>query len=56
VQVGDDYEATLKRVYQEGSQVRLKAGNPAYADIVVPAEEVKVAGVFRGLIRHAGHA
>lgn len=56
VQVGSDYEATLKRVYMEGAQIRLKAGNPDYADIVVPAEEVKVAGVFRGLIRHADHA
>jgi repressor LexA len=46
-------EATLKRVYLEGKRVRLKAGNPAYPDRVVPAAEVKIAGVFRGLIRHA---
>ncbi|MEI6350270.1 MAG: S24 family peptidase [Verrucomicrobiota bacterium] len=49
-------EATLKRFYLEGAQgrtVRLKAANPAYADLVVPAEEVKIAGVFRGLIRYA---
>ena len=51
--VGDDYEATLKRVHVEGTTVRLKAGNPNYADIVVPANEVKIAGVFRGLVRHA---
>lgn len=50
--VGDEYEATLKRVHVEGATVRLKAGNPSYADIVVPAGEVKIAGVFRGLIRH----
>jgi len=49
-----DYEATLKRVYREGPQVRLQAGNPAYADILLPAGDVKIAGVFRGLIRHAG--
>ncbi len=49
-----DCEATLKRVYQEGSQVRLKAGNPAYADLLLPAAGVRIAGVFRGLIRHAG--
>ncbi len=48
-----DYEATLKRVYREGSRVRLKAGNPAYADMVLPASDIKIAGVFRGLIRHA---
>lgn len=53
VMVGEDYEATLKRVYVEGPTVRLKAGNPNYADIVAPANEVKTAGVFRGLIRHA---
>lgn len=49
-------EATLKRFYLEGAhghKVRLKASNPAYADIVVLAEEVKIAGVFRGLIRYA---
>lgn len=50
-----DCEATLKRFYLEnrGRTVRLKASNPAYADIVVPANEVKIAGVFRGLIRYA---
>jgi len=57
VMVGCDQgecEATLKRFYLEaGGVVRLKAGNPAYADIVVPASEVKIAGVFRGLIRYA---
>jgi repressor LexA len=48
-----DYEATLKRVYREGAKVRLKASNPAYDDRVLPASDVKIAGVFRGLIRHA---
>ena len=53
VAVGDAWEATLKRVHVEGATVRLKAGNPNYADLIVPACEVKIAGVFRGLIRHA---
>ncbi len=48
---GGDYEATLKRVYREGSRVRLKAANPAYPDRVVPGEAVQVVGVFRGLVR-----
>jgi len=51
-----DCEATLKRFYLEGPggrTARLKASNPAYADIVVPSSEVKIAGVFRGLIRYA---
>ena len=48
-----DYETTLKRVYREGNQVRLKASNPVYADLLLPANAVTIAGVFRGLIRHA---
>jgi len=51
-EAGGDCEATLKRVYPEGEKVRLKASNPDYADIVVPAARVKIAGVFRGLVRH----
>lgn len=51
--VGDDREATLKRVFPEGTLVRLRAAHPAYRDIVVPAETVTVAGVFRGLVRQA---
>lgn len=53
VLVGDAYEATLKHVIpmpQEGT-VRLRASNPGYRDLVAPVEEVKIAGVFRGLIR-----
>ena len=53
VLVGEDYEATLKRVHVEGAIVRLKASNPKYADILAPTDEVKIAGVFRGLVRHA---
>ena len=53
--VGDGYEATLKHVHFEKHRVRLRASNPAYADLFVPSEEWRgVAGVFRGLIRHAG--
>jgi repressor LexA len=51
--VGDAFEATLKHVFVEKSVVRLKASNPAYADLVVPHSEWRgVAGVYRGLIRH----
>ena len=55
VHVGTDYEATLKHVIFEPRKpkVILRASNPKYQDIVVPAEEVKVAGVFRWLVRHA---
>lgn len=53
VLVGETCEATLKHFLPmpESGQVRLRASNPAYHDIVVPGDGVKVAGVFRGLIR-----
>jgi repressor LexA len=57
VLVGDAHEATLKRIIPgaDPATLTLRASNPAYPDIIVPAAEVKVAGVFRGLIRHASH-
>ena len=51
--VGDEREATLKRVYFEKDRVRLRASNPAYPDVLVPGESISFAGVFKGLIRHA---
>jgi len=53
VHVGDEYLATLKRVCfsRDRRKVTLKASNPDYSDVVVPAKIVRVAGVFRGLIR-----
>ena len=33
------------------NQLLLRASNPAYADILLPASSVRIAGVFRGLIR-----
>ena len=55
VLVGEAYEATLKRMMlvPEKSEIILRASNPRYPDLVMKAERVKVAGVFRGLIRHA---
>lgn len=56
VQIVDEagqYEATLKHVHllPQKNQVRLRASNPNYEDIIVPAETVEVVGVYRGLIR-----
>jgi len=34
--------------------VRLKASNPAFQDIVVPAESVYFAGLLKGVVRHVG--
>ncbi|HET9523778.1 MAG TPA: S24 family peptidase, partial [Terrimicrobiaceae bacterium] len=55
VLVGDAHEATLKRVLlaPEKSEIILRASNPRYPDFVARAQDVKVAGIFRGLIRHA---
>jgi len=44
-------DATLKRLYREGPLVRLQPANPAFEPISVPADEVQVRGVVRGLIR-----
>lgn len=53
VQVEGD--ATLKHFHQEPGtdKVILRASNPNYQDIVVPAETVQIVGAFRGLIRHS---
>ena len=53
VLVGEDHETTLKRVFRQDELITLRAANPRYADRTVPAETVKIAGVFRGLVRHA---
>jgi repressor LexA len=54
VYVGDDYLATLKHVHfgPGRSKVTLKASNPAYENIVAAAKDVKIAGVYRGLVRN----
>lgn len=52
VLVGESYESTLKRIFVSKQNVVLRASNPKYPDITLPAQNVQVAGVFRGLIRH----
>ena len=55
VQIGEEYLVTLKHVYfgRDRSKVTLRASNPEYKDIVVSSKDLKVAGVFRGLVRVA---
>jgi len=48
--VGND--ATLKRFYRRGAEVRLVPANDTMEEIVVPAESVTIRGVVRGLLRH----
>lgn len=58
VLVGDAHEATLKHVIFQpgGREIILRASNPHYADVRAAAEDVKIAGVYRGLIRHPADA
>ena len=44
-------DATLKRFYRRGSRVRLVPANEKMQPIEVPAEQVAIRGVLRGLIR-----
>ncbi len=44
-------EATLKRFYRRGPKVILEPANPAYRPIELPASEVEIRGVVRGLLR-----
>ena len=44
-------DVTLKKLYRRGRQVRLQPANPAMDPIDLPADEVEVRGVVRGLLR-----
>ena len=44
-------DVTLKKLYRDGPQVRLEPANERLEPIVVPAEDVQVRGIVRGLIR-----
>ncbi len=48
----DGSEATLKRFYRRGSRVRLVPANRHMEPIEVPASQVMIRGVVRGLIRN----
>ncbi len=44
-------DATLKKFYRRGSSVRLVPANPSMQPIELPAEDVQLRGVVRGLLR-----
>ncbi|HXV76735.1 MAG TPA: transcriptional repressor LexA [Candidatus Polarisedimenticolaceae bacterium] len=44
-------DATLKRLFREGPNVRLQPANPQVEPIVVPAERLRIQGVVVGVIR-----
>jgi len=45
-------EATLKRYRRKGDRVQLIPANPSLRPIEVPAADVQIRGVVRGLVRH----
>jgi repressor LexA len=47
----DGTEATLKRFYREGENVRLQPANPGMGPIYAPASRVRIQGVVAGVIR-----
>jgi repressor LexA len=47
----DEAYATLKRLYRHGAEVELRASNPQVESIRVPARNVRIQGIFRGLLR-----
>lgn len=44
-------EATLKRFHRRGAKVILEPANPAYRPLELPASEVEIHGIVRGLLR-----
>ncbi len=44
-------DATLKRFYRKGAEVRLVPANNTMEPIEVPAAYVQIRGVVRGLLR-----
>ena len=47
----DGTHATLKRLFRQGAQVELHPANSELNPIRVPASQVSVQGIFRGLLR-----
>lgn len=47
----DGANATLKRIYRRGAEVELRPANSQLEPIKVPAYQVEIQGIFRGLLR-----
>src|SRR5437762_5773419 len=47
----DGANATLKRIYRRGAEVELRPANSQLDPIKVPAYQVEIQGIFRGLLR-----
>jgi repressor LexA len=47
----EENHATLKRLYRRGMNVELQPANSQLQPLTVPAHQVRVQGIFRGLLR-----
>ena len=47
----NESSATLKRLYRRGAEVELRPSNSGHESIRVPASNVRIQGIFRGLLR-----
>jgi hypothetical protein len=47
-------QVTVKKVYREGTQVRLQPANPEMLPLRVDAEDVRIVGVVAGVLRKFG--
>ena len=46
-----EQEVTLKKLFRRGRTIRLQPANPTLAPLELPAEDVHIRGVVRGLLR-----
>lgn len=47
----EENQATLKRLYRRGLNVELQPANSQLQPLTIPANQVRVQGIFRGLLR-----
>ena len=47
----DENQATLKRLYRRGANIELQPANSQLLPLTLPASQVRVQGIFRGLLR-----
>jgi len=47
----EENQATLKRLYRRGVNIELQPANSQLQPLTVPASQVRVQGIFRGLLR-----
>ena len=47
----EENQATLKRLYRRGTNIELQPANSQLQPLTLPASQVRVQGIFRGLLR-----